>query len=297
MLNYVFRSPMYIEFQTFMKNRTLSPLILPKNCQSERYVSHTFNSGIQAHGGILQAKKTARHVRWVKPYAAFILLLRGEIVFGIGDCQYCFSQPTALLVNVKQPTLFSRAVKANELIEKYTFTGLQFWLKEIPYTTSVQSWPLDETILTLLKKVDLHNSENPWHDEMRLMHLLSTLWQQCQSYCPANATQAATSTSHADLGNRLEAAFDRGAQSAEALATYLGMSSRTLNRHLHQFYGISTAQWLTHRRMYLAGRALSEGKTIGETAYLCGYRHNSAFVQRFRQYFGCTPGEYLAEFP
>lgn len=56
----------------------------------------------------------------------------------------------------------------------------------------------------------------------------------------------------------------------------------------------STSQWLTHRRMYMAGCALSEGKSISEIAYLCGYRHNSAFIQRFRQYFGCTPNEYIS---
>ena len=90
----------------------------------------------------------------------------------------------------------------------------------------------------------------------------------------------------------LNGAFANGAHHVNRLTDALNISERTLQRRMRDHFGITASEWLHHKQMQHALYLLQNGgKSIGETAYLCGYRHVSSFTQAFRQYFGSTPAE------
>ncbi|SUO93200.1 helix-turn-helix transcriptional regulator [Suttonella ornithocola] len=269
-------------------------VILPSDIVSNHYRSRVFPSRIRAHGGVLQSQKARKHLCWVQPYSAFIVLLRGELRFSIGRQQYHFQKnPTVIFIYLPYPTLFVREIGIGTL-EKYTFTGLENWLALPTTTKPVHAWQPSQSILEKLHKISLQTSEieHVWQQEVALMALLDSLWQECLAYAAPKA-ELPIVPEVALFSKRLEQAFTQGVASVGALANALYMSERTLNRKLQQYFGISATQWLLDKRMYLAARLLAEQKSITEASYACGYQTVSGFSHAFHRYFGATPSEYL----
>lgn len=75
-------------------------------------------------------------------------------------------------------------------------------------------------------------------------------------------------------------------------AERFGISTKTLGRLTLKLTGMSYSQWSTQFRLLPALNALSEGKTVEDTAYACGYETTSAFIAAFTRVFGLTPGKY-----
>lgn len=79
---------------------------------------------------------------------------------------------------------------------------------------------------------------------------------------------------------------------AENVAAQLGMSIRTLARHL-------SAQGTTHQalldsvRMGLAARYLREKRPVTQVSRLVGFSALSAFHRAFRRWYGCSPAEWM----
>jgi len=80
---------------------------------------------------------------------------------------------------------------------------------------------------------------------------------------------------------------------ADALASRLGVSERSLRRHLRE-EGTGLRDILREVRLG-AGLSLLQagGASVGETAYRCGYNSASRFAVLFRERFGVSPSEVL----
>jgi AraC-like DNA-binding protein len=92
--------------------------------------------------------------------------------------------------------------------------------------------------------------------------------------------------------NRIIAALSSGKPSAEAVASDLNLSRRTLHRHLKQhslnFHGL-----LRQIRIKLADLYLSEPHLgLTDVAFLLGYSEQSAFSRAFRGWHKATPDVY-----
>lgn len=280
------------------------PIALPPDIQSPAYQSHHFASGIRAHGGVLYGAKSARHMRWLPPYTAFVVLLAGELRFAINGERYHLSQsPSALLIQLSRPALFIREVGVGK-IEKYTFTGLEPWLALRAQNSDfvLRQWQPQATTLAQVRNLFQPNFQPAgFAEEATLMQLLENLWQECQQagHAPAAMQEryqdAREQSSRAALFERLEKAFAAGCWQVSTLAAALCISERTLNRRLQATLGISAAQWLAGQRMYRASLLLNQGNSIGEVAYACGYGSTASFTQAFRSYFGYPPKSYLQQ--
>ncbi len=75
-------------------------------------------------------------------------------------------------------------------------------------------------------------------------------------------------------------------------ADSFGISSKTLARLTQKLTGMPFSQWSVQFRLLPALTALSEGDTVEETAYQCGYETTAAFIAAFTRVFGITPGKY-----
>ncbi len=77
------------------------------------------------------------------------------------------------------------------------------------------------------------------------------------------------------------------------LAEKAGLSSYQLDQRIRALFGISTAQYITRKRIELACHLLERGEdSITGVALDCGYSDQSAFTRQFRQSTGITPGAF-----
>ena len=78
--------------------------------------------------------------------------------------------------------------------------------------------------------------------------------------------------------------------SAEALAAEVGMSRSGFAERFTSLVGQPPMQYLTHWRMQLAARSLSESReTIAQVGYAVGYESEAAFSRAFKREFGKAP--------
>ena len=76
------------------------------------------------------------------------------------------------------------------------------------------------------------------------------------------------------------------------LAERMCMSQSTLYRKIMAMTGVSTNEFIRHRRMLRAAELLRRGDTVAEAAYATGFGNHSSFGKAFKKTFGCTPSDY-----
>jgi AraC-like DNA-binding protein len=93
------------------------------------------------------------------------------------------------------------------------------------------------------------------------------------------------------LRREIKAALPRGASDIDAIARRLGMSPRSLQRHLRE-RDTSFREVLDDVRRRLAEGLLAQGGTIPEVALMLAFAQTPAFVRAFRRWTGTTPAEF-----
>jgi len=77
--------------------------------------------------------------------------------------------------------------------------------------------------------------------------------------------------------------------SVSALAKISGVSTNTLRLHFHQQMGQSTKAWLNEQRQHQAIELLRDGCSIKETASCLGYKQQTNFTRKFKEFWGECP--------
>ncbi len=85
--------------------------------------------------------------------------------------------------------------------------------------------------------------------------------------------------------------------SLQDVAGHVGMSERTLRRHMQTELGQSWREFIRELRMKLAMDMLRRGdRSVTETAFEVGFSSSSAFSSAFLSYVGRTPSAYARAF-
>jgi len=85
--------------------------------------------------------------------------------------------------------------------------------------------------------------------------------------------------------------------SAAALAKLCGVSGDTLRRHFLKRYGKLPGDWLAEQRQHRAMGLLLDGSSVKETAACLGYKQQTNFTRKFKEYWGNCPTFQLAAQP
>lgn len=75
----------------------------------------------------------------------------------------------------------------------------------------------------------------------------------------------------------------------EKLAENLHVNRRYLSRVFKKEYGVTVKEYITLIRMDHAKTLLHSGRTVAETALLCGYNDTLGFSKMYRKHHGCPP--------
>lgn len=79
-------------------------------------------------------------------------------------------------------------------------------------------------------------------------------------------------------------------------ANILHVDSRHLSRLFSKYMNMSPYQYLTQCRIEHSLIELRQGRSVAETAYLCGYQSENAFRIAFKKIMGCPPGNFVKQF-
>jgi transcriptional regulator GlxA family with amidase domain len=77
--------------------------------------------------------------------------------------------------------------------------------------------------------------------------------------------------------------------SVTVLAQQCGVSADTLRRHFLKQMGKSPGTWLTEQRQKRAVELLRDGSSIKETSAYLGYKHQTNFTRKYKEYWGACP--------
>lgn len=83
--------------------------------------------------------------------------------------------------------------------------------------------------------------------------------------------------------------------SLDDIAEHIGISKYHLSREFKQLTGTTIFDSLNIIRCKEARHMLSDGATVSETAYACGFENLSYFSRTFKKYTGKLPSEYMKE--
>jgi len=77
--------------------------------------------------------------------------------------------------------------------------------------------------------------------------------------------------------------------SAGALAKLCGVSTNTLRRHFLQQMRKTPGVWLAEQRQHQAIELLRDGSSIKEVAACLGYKQQTNFTRKFKEFWGACP--------
>ena len=78
----------------------------------------------------------------------------------------------------------------------------------------------------------------------------------------------------------------------KALAVYVGLDVRTLERRFSEQFSTAPKAWIMRERMSLAPTLLADGLSNKEVAASLSYTCESNFCRDFKRYFGCAPQKF-----
>lgn len=77
-----------------------------------------------------------------------------------------------------------------------------------------------------------------------------------------------------------------------SIAEFAGISVNSLERHFARHLKLSPSEYIRKKRLSEASKLLSQGFSVTETAFRCGFSDYSNFISLFRKNYGITPLKY-----
>ena len=77
--------------------------------------------------------------------------------------------------------------------------------------------------------------------------------------------------------------------SVAALAKSCAVSKDTLRRHFLKRMGKAPGVWLAEQRQHQAVELLRDGSSVKETAACLGYKQQTNFTRKFKEFWGACP--------
>jgi len=160
-------------------------------------------------------------------------------------------------------------------------------LLEVTQCSVVNVSPLlRELILLAVERAPLYEKE-PGH-----AHLIGLLVEQLDALPSIPLQLPAPQDSRARRAADWLRAHPGESADLDHIARKVGASKRTLERLFLSETAMSIGAWRQQLRLMQALELLAAGEPVTQVALAVGYESTSAFISRFRQVLGTTPGRY-----
>lgn len=221
-----------------------------------------------------------------------------------GAQAFCFNNP--------EPIKLTRFFEHNASVHKFTLGIQRAWLNSVHLDPAVLVQPkqllimpagddIQVAVQCLLEACGEHTFERRLQ-QIQGVNLLLQAFYRTFSMVPT-LQSAVQEHGNLDLEQKLLAQvrelIDDDSLLLEELqvtdiAKRLGSSASGIQRLAKKCFGKSLLQYIRHEKLAEAYRALTQGHmTIGQSAFLAGYKHPSNFALAFKRAYGVAPGEVL----
>lgn len=251
---------------------------------------------------------------------SFNIVFHGQVDFSVGHHRYRLGnnlpdsvECSAIVLN--QPEVMVRRLKKGMHVRKVNMFVERRWLEARVCTEGEKQrlarlferhnafhfWRPSPRLVKRARKLLEIDSEISLNHRLRSESLAIELVSCCIDELERTDRQASPSPgskqARTGAGKQLKQQVDEMLSEVACLseiAEELGLSISTLQRKFKADYGVTVNSYCRQRRLDMAKRALViEGKSIGEAAYLAGYKHPSNFIAAFKKRFELTPTELI----
>lgn len=221
-----------------------------------------------------------------------------------GAQAFCFSNP--------EPIELTRFFEPNAPVHKFTLGIRRAWLNSMHLDPAVLVreeklliTPAGDDIQVVVQRLLMAGGSTTFERRLQQIHDVNLLLQAFyRTFSGMSTLQSSVQEySKLDLQQKLLALvrelIDNDSLLLEDLqvteiAKCLGSSASGIQRLAKKCFGKSLLQYIRHEKLAQANRALCEGRmTIGQAAFLAGYKHSSNFALAFKRAYGVAPGEVL----
>lgn len=168
---------------------------------------------------------------------------------------------------------------------------------EIDFTElEFEEWICDQELLSLLKE-----AENLYHASKEVCRMakiqqiiLQILILLFEKYGKEKRNASMINHSFEDVKKTMKYLRERYQEklTLDQIARNVYTDKYSLSRKFKALTGQTVIQYLNNYRCQKAIEFLREGKSVGETAILCGFHNISFFIKTFQKYTGNRPSEY-----
>lgn len=303
-----------IKSQAIINDKNSNPLIANGSLEFSQIANH-----LMVHTCDLIEASNTTSVTVLAPCISINILLEGMINYQLGLQRHAFStanQGAIVVVNIiNQPEIFTRFMSKNHHVKKATLCFNKQWLTERGDTekdkqllqrvfngeNKVVYWQANNSIQTLANKLlaakDSVSLVSNIEKEGTALDVLSRVLNELDNKKIIDTKPIQFITTHTnqehDWLNKLNQLLDDHL-SLQDIANTLAMSVSTLQRKFKHQYKMTVIEYQRQRKLNQSRIHLLVDKlSIGETAYLAGYKHPSNFNYAFKQQFNITPSEFI----
>lgn len=252
----------------------------------------------------------------LQPGLSFNLIFKGQVNFSLAGQTYQLGHSNlqkveCTAISIQRPEILTRYMQQDMEVHKVNLYVQRSWLEQhckmpqhlqqieqlFQNHAKVHSWSASKSLIKkanaffTLPQQDLLTSQ--LNSEYQAIQLLSSCLQDLGGILdwqtPLTEKPQLLNQPQPQLKQRID---DRLSEyrSLDDIAASLGYSVSTLQRRFKRSYHMTVIEYIRQRRLEMARAALTiEGLSIGEAAYLAGYKHPSNFVAAFKKRFAITP--------
>lgn len=275
-------------------------------------------NGLRMHYGTFQSLRDLTVSFELPPGISFTIIFEGSLSFALGPKQYTlgenFTPVECSSFSVSRPEIVSRKITRNEYVRKLNVFAEREWLERLCNSTSdyeclnrafqkhacAKFWKPSSQLLRAAKQVMQQGSDeslcSSFEQEASVLSLLSLMMSELlKSPEVHNGTDqfVHSQNSHPDPVVSYIDASNNSLVTLDGIAEEFNMSVSTLQRRFKSRHGVTVIDYIRNNKLDEAKRLLvANSLSIGEIAFLAGYKHPSNFLAAFKKRFEISAGEY-----
>jgi len=283
---------------------------------------NTLPSGMKVHCTDVIEEQSGKTTSEINECISINFLLKGKVEYSLDNNRFMFSadeKPLAFVSCIGEKQLFTRYFNQGEHIRKLNISVDQNWLlsrcvneedlliatKMFSLKQAVYRWECSQETLELVERLFEYHHNNSLLANLKAEQIASQLFSiYYQQVDLVSSDNAITPTSSCNNNVYEDAYFEKQLEaiiyqplSLAQISTHLGASISSLQRYFKAKHQLTLKEYIRNQKLEHARRSLVFDKqSIGEVAYIAGYKHASNFSTAFKKYFNVTPAELQSQY-
>ncbi len=285
-------------------------------------MSGRWNWRFQDEGLVMHSSQCTEHETMkvsveLPPGISFNILFAGEVGFTLCGERHVlgrhFRPVECAGFALDRPGILTRHLKKEQHVSKINIFAEKRWLESrfgqgversnverlFDNDGAVCYWSPSERLVSLARRLATSDAGDSLVGAMQLQGQILELLAACiGEFEPTAKPVAKPARSTAPrvsgrLSRKIRESLLDPDISLKRIADTCNMSVSTLQRRFRAAYGMTVSDYMRMARLERARAAIICGElSVGEAAYLAGYRHTSNFITAFKKQFSLTPAAY-----